>query len=69
MFVFAGDAHGDFVPLIEEAGEASAVALLGDQEPMNDLDGNLGLTMCACCARPLVRFRPTGNWRQGLSAS
>ena len=42
MILFAGDAHGDFVPLIEEAGEASAVVLLGDQEPMNDLSVELG---------------------------
>ena len=27
MILFAGDAHGDFVPLIEEAGETSAVVL------------------------------------------
>jgi predicted phosphodiesterase len=42
MILFAGDCHGDFVPLIEEAGEASAVVLLGDQEPMNDLARELG---------------------------
>ena len=42
MILFAGDCHGDFVPLIEEAGEASAVVLLGDQEPMNDLAKELG---------------------------
>jgi len=42
MILFAGDCHGDFVPLIEEAGEASAVVLLGDQEPLNDLAVELG---------------------------
>ena len=42
MILFAGDAHGDFVPLIEEAGEASAVALLGDQEPQVSLVKELG---------------------------
>jgi predicted phosphodiesterase len=42
MILFAGDCHGDFVPLIEEAGEASAVVLLGDQEPLTDLAVELG---------------------------
>ncbi|NCC04456.1 MAG: metallophosphoesterase [Proteobacteria bacterium] len=42
MILFAGDCHGDFVPVIEEAGEASAVVLLGDQEPLNDLVVELG---------------------------
>ncbi len=42
MILFAGDAHGDFVPVIEEAGEASAVVLLGDQEPPSDLAAELG---------------------------
>ncbi len=42
MILFAGDCHGDFVPVIEEAGQASAVVLLGDQEPMNDLARELG---------------------------
>jgi len=42
MILFAGDCHGDFVPVIEEAGEASAVVLLGDQEPLNDLAAELG---------------------------
>ena len=42
MILFAGDAHGDFVPLIEEASEASAVILLGDQEPLSDLTVELG---------------------------
>ena len=42
MILFAGDCHGDFVPVIEEAGEASAVVLLGDQEPLSDLAGELG---------------------------
>lgn len=42
MILFAGDAHGDFVPVIEEAGEASAVVLLGDQEPQVPLVDELG---------------------------
>lgn len=42
MILFAGDAHGDFVPVIEEAGEATAVVLLGDQEPITDLASELG---------------------------
>jgi predicted phosphodiesterase len=42
MILFAGDAHGDFVPVIEEAGEASAVVLLGDQEPQVSLVDELG---------------------------
>ena len=42
MILFAGDAHGDFVPLIEEADAASAVVLLGDQEPLTDLAVELG---------------------------
>lgn len=42
MILFAGDCHGDFVPLIEEAGESSAVVLLGDQEPLTDLAVELG---------------------------
>lgn len=37
MILFAGDAHGDFVPLIEEAGEALAAVLLNDQESLFDL--------------------------------
>lgn len=42
MILFAGDCHGDFVPVIEKAGEASAVVLLGDQEPLSDLAAELG---------------------------
>lgn len=42
MILFAGDCHGDFVPVIEEAGEASAVVLLGDQEPRINLADELG---------------------------
>ncbi|ACU89431.1 metallophosphoesterase family protein [Desulfomicrobium baculatum] len=42
MILFAGDCHGDFIPVIEEAGEATAVVLLGDQEPLNDLAAELG---------------------------
>lgn len=42
MILFAGDCHGDFVPVIEEAGEASGVVLLGDQEPLSDLAAELG---------------------------
>ncbi|MDO9582644.1 MAG: hypothetical protein Q7J24_05985 [Desulfomicrobium sp.] len=42
MILFAGDCHGDFIPLIEEADEASTVVLLGDQEPLTDLAVELG---------------------------
>jgi predicted phosphodiesterase len=42
MILFAADCHGDFVPLIEEAGPATAVVLLGDQEPLGDLAVELG---------------------------
>lgn len=42
MILFAGDAHGDFVPIIEEAGPATAVILLGDQEPQVPLVDELG---------------------------
>lgn len=42
MILFAGDCHGDFVPVIEEASAASAVVLLGDQEPLSDLAAELG---------------------------
>lgn len=42
MILFAADCHGDFVPLIEEAGPATAVVLLGDQEPQGDLAVELG---------------------------
>jgi len=42
MILFAGDAHGDFVPVIEEASGASAVILLGDQEPQVSLVDELG---------------------------
>ncbi len=42
MILFAGDAHGDFETIIEESGEASAVVLLGDQEPQVDLVDELG---------------------------
>ena len=42
MILFTGDAHGDFVPVIEEASEAPAVVLLGDQEPLNNLAVELG---------------------------
>lgn len=42
MILFAGDCHGDFVPVIEEAGEASAVVLVGDQEPQVSLVDELG---------------------------
>ena len=42
MILFAGDCHGDFMPLIQEAAHASAVVLLGDQEPQVDLTDELG---------------------------
>jgi len=37
MILFAEDAHGEFVPLIEKTTEASAVMRLRDQGPLNDL--------------------------------
>jgi len=42
MIMFAGDVRGDFVPLIEEAGEATTVVLLGDPEPQVSLVDELG---------------------------
>ncbi len=42
MILFAGDCHGDFIPVIEVASEASAVVLLGDQEPPIDVTAELG---------------------------
>lgn len=42
MIVFAGDVRGYFVPLIEEAGEATAVMLLDDPEPQVSMADELG---------------------------
>lgn len=36
MIMFAGDVRRDFVPLIEEASEATVVVLPGDQEPLEN---------------------------------
>ena len=42
MILFAGDCHGDFEPMLEAAASATAVILLGDQEPLDDLATILG---------------------------
>jgi predicted phosphodiesterase len=42
MILFVGDAHGDFEPMLEAAASATAVILLGDQEPFYDLASILG---------------------------
>jgi len=42
MILFVGDCHGDFDPLLEAATTATAVILLGDQEPLEDLASILG---------------------------
>ena len=42
MILFVGDAHGDFEPMLEAAASATAVILLGDQEPLDDLASILG---------------------------
>lgn len=42
MILFAADAHGAFSPIIEAADKASAIILLGDQEPEYDLADELG---------------------------
>jgi predicted phosphodiesterase len=42
MILFAADAHGDFTPIIKAADKASAIILLGDQEPEYDLVEELG---------------------------
>ena len=42
MILFVGDCHGDFEPMLKAATEASAVILLGDQEPLDDLASILG---------------------------
>lgn len=42
MILFAADAHGAFSPIIEAADKASAIILLGDQEPEYDLAEELG---------------------------
>ena len=47
MILFVGDCHGDFVPVIKEAVDASGVILLGDQEPQRDLAVELGPDLAA----------------------
>lgn len=42
MILLVGDAHGDFEPMLEAAVSATAVILLGDQEPLDDLASILG---------------------------
>jgi predicted phosphodiesterase len=42
MILFAADAHGQFAPIIDAAEKASAIILLGDQEPEYDLVEELG---------------------------
>lgn len=42
MILFAGDAHGNFDPIIHASEKATAIILLGDQEPQNDLADELG---------------------------
>jgi predicted phosphodiesterase len=42
MILFAADAHGQFAPIIDAADKASAIILLGDQEPEYDLAEELG---------------------------
>lgn len=42
MILFVGDCHGDFDPMLEAATAATAVILLGDQEPLDDLASILG---------------------------
>ena len=42
MILFVGDCHGDFEPMLEAATGATAVILLGDQEPLDDLTSILG---------------------------
>lgn len=42
MILFVGDCHGDFDPMLEAATTATAVILLGDQEPLDDLVSILG---------------------------
>ena len=42
MILFVGDCHGDFDPMLEAATTATAVILLGDQEPLYDLVSILG---------------------------
>lgn len=47
MILFVGDCHGDFKPMLEAAVGASAVVLLGDQEPLDDLVSILGPEIAA----------------------
>lgn len=42
MILLVGDAHGDFERMLEAAASATAVILLGDQEPLDDLASILG---------------------------
>ncbi|MBV1713473.1 MAG: metallophosphoesterase [Desulfomicrobium sp.] len=42
MILFVGDAHGDFEPMLEAAASATAIILLGDQEPLDNLASILG---------------------------
>ena len=42
MILFVGDCHGDFELMLEAAASATAVILLGDQEPLYDLASILG---------------------------
>ena len=47
MILFVGDCHGDFEPILEAAASATAVILLGDQEPLDDLASILGPEIAA----------------------
>ncbi|HCU69835.1 MAG TPA: metallophosphoesterase [Desulfomicrobium sp.] len=42
MILFVGDVHGDFEPMLEAAASTTAVILMGDQEPLDDLASILG---------------------------
>lgn len=47
MILFVGDTHGDFEPMLEAAASATAVILLGDQEPLDNLASILGPEIAA----------------------